>query len=71
MMLALLSDPITTSRATVWWALTIGLLTWFVIDGIVTVAIGATGNLVLNVVFVGLYAPALVATRPGRRQSEH
>jgi hypothetical protein len=42
------------------------LLAWFVVDGIVSITAGATGNVVLNVALLALFAPALIASRPGR-----
>jgi hypothetical protein len=66
-MLILVRSPSTSALPSTWRALTVGLLAWFVVDGIVSIAAGATGNLVLNVVFLALLAPPLIATRPGRR----
>lgn len=71
MMLVVLGDSTAGSKPAVWRAFTVGLLAWFFVDGIVTVAAGAPGNLVLNVVLLALYAPALIATRPGRRRADH
>jgi hypothetical protein len=65
MMLVLLSSRSTSSLLDTWRALVIGLLAWFVVDGIVSIAAGAFGNLVLNLGFVVLFAPPLIATRPG------
>lgn len=71
MMLILLGDSNASSEPVVWRAFTVGLLAWFLVDGIVTVSADAPGNLVLNTVLLALYAPALIATRPGRRRAEH
>jgi hypothetical protein len=49
-----------------WRALTVGLSAWFVVDGVVSVAAGAVGNLILNGVLLTLFVPALIATRPDR-----
>jgi len=65
-MLILVRDPDASGTPAVWWALTGGLLSWFVVDGVVSAVAGALGNLALNVAFLALYAPALIATRPGR-----
>jgi len=65
-MLILLRSQSTSALPLTWRALTVGLLAWFVVDGIVSIASGATGNLALNVVFLALFAPPLIATRPGR-----
>lgn len=65
MMLILLGGRSTSALPSTWRALTAGLLAWFVVDGIVSIAAGATGNLFLNVAFLVLFAPALIATRPG------
>ena len=70
-MLIVLADSDTASEPVVWRALTGGLLVWFVVDGIVTIAVGAPGNLVLNAAFVAMFAPALIATRPSRHQAKH
>lgn len=70
MMLILLSDSNASSEPAVWRAFTVALLAWFFVDGIVTVAVGAPGNLVLNTALLALYAPALIATRRGRRRAE-
>ncbi len=66
MMLSLLASRSTSGLPSTWRALTAGLLAWFIVDGIVSITAGATGNLVLNVVLLVLFAPALIATRPGR-----
>lgn len=65
-MLVLLASRSASAMPSTWWALTLGLLAWFVVDGIVSIAAGATGNLVLNLVFLALFTPPLIATRPGR-----
>ena len=65
-MLILLTNRSTSGMPSTWRALTVGLLAWFVVDGIVSIAAGATGNLVLNLVFLALFTPPLIATRPGR-----
>jgi hypothetical protein len=65
MMLVLLSSRSTSSLLDTWRALVVGLLAWFVVDGIVSIAAGAFGNLVLNLGFVVLFAPPLIPTRPG------
>jgi len=65
MMLVLLTSRSTSSLPDTWRALAIGLVAWFVVDGIVSIAAGAFGNLVLNLGFVALFAPPLTATRPG------
>ena len=65
MMLVLLTSRSTSSLPDTWRALAIGLVAWFVVDGIVSIAAGAFGNLVLNLGFVALFAPPLIATRPG------
>ena len=65
-MLMLLRNRSTSALPATWRALAVGLLTWFVVDGIVSIAAGATGNLVLNLAFFAMFGPALVATRPGR-----
>lgn len=65
MMLVLLTSRSTSSLPDTWRALAIGLVAWFVVDGIVSIAAGAFGNLVLNLGFVVLFAPPLIATRPG------
>jgi hypothetical protein len=67
MMLFLLIGQKTSALLSTWQALTIGLLAWFVVDGIVSVTAGATGNLVINVALLAMFAPALAATRSGRR----
>ena len=64
-MLVLLASPSVSALPETWRAVTAGLVVWFVVDGIVSIAAGAFGNLVLNVGFVVLFAPPLVATRPG------
>ncbi len=66
MMLILLGSRSTSTLPSTWRALTVGLLAWFIVDAIVSIASGATGNLILNVVFLALFTPALIATRPGR-----
>jgi len=66
MMLVLLGSRSTSVLPSTWWALTVGLLVWFVVDSIVSVGSGAIGNVVLNVVFLALFTPPLIATRPGR-----
>lgn len=66
MMLILLRSHQTDVVPSTWWALTGSLLAWFVVDGAVSVAAGAMGNVALNVAFLVLFGPALVATRPGR-----
>jgi hypothetical protein len=66
MMLVVLSSRSMSGLPTTWWALTVGLLAWFVVDAVVSIAAGALGNLILNVVLFALFAPALAATRPGR-----
>ena len=65
-MLVMLTSRRASALQETWWALTAGLVIWFVVDGIVSIAAGALGNLVLNLGFVVLYAPPLIATRPGR-----
>ena len=65
MMIVLLTSRGTSSLPDTWRALAIGLVVWFVVDGIVSIAAGALGNLVLNLGFVALFAPPLLATRPG------
>jgi len=65
MMLVLLTSRSTSSLPDTWRALAVGLVAWFVVDGIVSIAAGAFGNLVLNLGFVVLFAPPLIATRPG------
>ena len=70
-MLIVLADSDTASEPVVWRALTGGLLVWFVVDGIVTIAVGAPGNLVLSAAFVAMFAPALIATRPSRHRAKH
>ena len=65
MMLVLLTSRRVNALPETWWALTTGLVVWFVVDGIVSIAAGAFGNLVLNLGFVALFAPPLIATRPG------
>jgi len=65
-MLILLRSSSASAMPSTWRALTVGLLAWFVVDGIVSVASGAIGNLVLNVAFLALFTPPLIATRPGR-----
>lgn len=64
MMLVLLTSRRVSALPETWWALTTGLVVWFVVDGIVSIAAGAFGNLVLNLGFVALFAPPLIATRP-------
>ena len=64
-MLVLLTGGSTISLPDTWRALAVGLVAWFVVDGIVSIAAGAFGNLVLNLGFVALFAPPLIATRPG------
>lgn len=64
--LVLLRDRTASFLPTTWRAITFGLLVWFVVDGSVSIAAGATGNLVLNAVFLSVFAPGLIATRPGR-----
>jgi len=66
MILILLAGRRTSTVPSMWRALTAGLLAWFVVDGIVSITAGATGNVVLNVALLALFAPALAATRPGR-----
>jgi len=66
MMLVLLFDRRKTTWPTVWGALTVGLVAWFAVDTVVSASVGATGNLVLNAGFFAMFAPPLVATRPGR-----
>ncbi|NIA24331.1 MAG: hypothetical protein GWP04_02045 [Gammaproteobacteria bacterium] len=66
MMLILLGGRSTSALPSTWWALTVGLLVWFVVDVIVSITSGAIGNVVLNVVFLALFTPPLIATRPGR-----
>ncbi|MCP5114828.1 MAG: hypothetical protein GY953_28700 [bacterium] len=66
MMLILLASRSTSGLPSTWRALTAGLLAWFIVDGIVSITAGATGNLVLNVVLLVLFAPALTATRTSR-----
>ena len=51
-----------------WRAVTLGLSAWFIVDGIMSIAAGAIGNVVLNVAFLAMFAPALIATRPEARQ---
>jgi hypothetical protein len=68
-MLVLLASRSTSSLLDTWRALAIGLLVWFVVDGIVSIGAGALGNLVLNLGFVVLFAPPLIATRPGAGSS--
>lgn len=63
-MLVLLSSPSVSALAQTWRALTAGLVVWFVVDGIVSITAGAFGNLLLNLGFVVLFAPPLIATRP-------
>lgn len=70
MMLVLLINRSAATLPTTWWALTLGLATWFVLDCAVSIAAGAFGNLVVNVAFVALFAPALVATRPERESAQ-
>ncbi len=65
-MLMLVRNQSASTLPSTWRALVVGLLTWFVVDGIVSIAAGATGNLVLNAVFLSLFAPPLIATRPNR-----
>lgn len=65
MMIVLLTSRGTSLLPDTWRALAIGLVVWFVVDGIVSIAAGALGNLVLNLGFVALFAPPLLATRPG------
>jgi len=65
MMIVLLTSRSTSSLPDTWRALAVGLVAWFVVDGIVSIAVGAFGNLVLNLGFVALFAPPLLATRPG------
>jgi len=65
MMIVLLTSRSTSSLPDTWRALAVGLVAWFVVDGIVSIAAGAFGNLVLNLGFVALFAPPLIATRPG------
>ena len=64
-MIVLLTSRSTSSLPDTWRALAVGLVVWFVVDGIVSIAAGAFGNLVLNLGFVALFAPPLIATRPG------
>lgn len=66
MMLILLGSRSASGLPSTWRALTVGLLAWFVVDAIVSIASGATSNLVLNVVLLALFTPPLIATRPGR-----
>ena len=65
-MLILVRGPSTSALPSTWRALTVGLLAWFVVDAIVSIAAGATGNLVLNVALLAMFTPPLIATRPGR-----
>lgn len=65
MMLVLLTSRRVSALPETWWALTTGLVVWFVVDGIVSIAAGAFGNLVLNLGFIALFAPPLIAARPG------
>lgn len=65
MMIVLLTSRSTSSLPDTWRALAVGLVAWFVVDGIVSIAAGAFGNLVLNLGFVALFAPPLLAARPG------
>ena len=65
MMTILLTSRSTRSLPDTWRALAVGLVAWFVVDGVVSIAAGAFGNLVLNLGFVALFAPPLLATRPG------
>jgi hypothetical protein len=64
-MLVMLSSRRVCAMPETWWALTAGLVVWFVVDGIVSITAGASGNVVLNLGFVALFAPPLIATQPG------
>ena len=50
-MLILLTSSGANGLPSNWRALTVGLVAWFVVDGIVSIASGAGGNLVLNISF--------------------
>jgi hypothetical protein len=61
MMIVLLRSRRVSAMPEMWWALVTGLVAWFVVDGIVSIASAALGNLVLNLVFVAAFAPPLIA----------
>jgi len=65
----LFSDPTTASRPATWRGLAGGLTVWFLLDSTASIATGATLNLVPNVIFLAVFAPALAATRPRSAQS--
>ena len=65
-MLILLTSPGASGLPSTWRALTVGFVAWFVVHGIVFIASGAGGNLMLNVTFLAMFAPPLIATRPDR-----
>ena len=65
MMVILLRSRNGSTEPALWRALTMGLVAWFVVDGVVSLSAGAIGNVVLNTGFAAMFAPALIATRSG------
>jgi hypothetical protein len=54
-------DPSMTARPRIARAFLTGVLAWFVLDGAVSLMLGAFVNVIGNVVFLALLLPPLVA----------
>lgn len=55
-------DGFPTREPWVWRAALTGVVTWFVLDGIVSVTVGAGFNVIGNIVYLALLLPPLIAT---------
>ncbi|MCB1315251.1 MAG: hypothetical protein KDK27_04810 [Leptospiraceae bacterium] len=63
MMLLLVSGPLQKGDASIRRMMLIGLIAWFVVDSAGSFAAGIPGNVVLNVIFLLLFLPPLLAYR--------
>jgi hypothetical protein len=59
--------PLANGVAGAWGALVVSIGGWFAIDTTFSLASGFPENAVLNLVFLGAFAPGLWLTRPERR----
>ncbi len=60
-MLYVYLDPAVVDRPRVARAFFVGTVAWFVLDSLVSIALGAVVNAVGNLLFVGLLLPPLAA----------
>lgn len=61
-------DGFPTRQPWVWRAALVGVLAWFVLDGIVSVSVGAGLNVIGNLVFLALLLPPLIGTAKDFRE---